>query len=155
MADDTGVRGASRARPGKCDESDCEGLCDLILDLLEDWESEQCETEDDYTDDLVEYLGEALREARSPDDDQPITVEKRVLADFGGPDIIIDDRLVLKLKLGPHQGEKDRPIELCCKYSVEWATWVVVLDIDRKKARNSSSSCSRRAGTTSRSLSPI
>ena len=57
----------------------------------------------------MEYLGEKLREIRSPDDDRPITVEKRVRTDFGGPDIIIDDRPVLELKLEPHEGRRTGP----------------------------------------------
>ena len=60
---------------------------------------------------------------------------KRVRTKFGIPDIVIDDRLVLELKLGPHEGEKDRLIGQCCKYSVEWVTWAVVIGMSRKKAK--------------------
>jgi len=35
----------------------------------------------------------------------------------------------------PHDGEKDRLIGQCCKYSVEWVTWAVVLGMSRKNAR--------------------
>jgi len=114
---------------------DANWLCDLIWDLLEDWESEDCEDEDDYTDDLVGYLRDELREVRAPDDDRRIRVEKRVRTAFGNPDIIIDDRLALELKLGPHEGEKDRLIGQCCKYSVEWVTWAVVIGMSERKAR--------------------
>ena len=72
---------------------------------------------------------------RAPDDGRRIRVEKRARTEFGNPDIIIDDRLALELKLGPHEGEKDRLIGQCCKYSVEWVTWAVVLGMSRKKAR--------------------
>ena len=34
-------------------------LCDLIWDLLYDWEPEECDSEDEYTDDLVEFGGRA------------------------------------------------------------------------------------------------
>ena len=126
---------AAKSQAEKDDEAGCEWLCDLIWDLLEHWESEPCETEDDYTDDLVDYLRDELRDVRAPDDDRRIKIEKRVRTDFGNPDIIIDDRLVLELKLGPHEGEKDRLIGQCCKYSVEWVTWAVVLGMSRKKAK--------------------
>lgn len=126
----------AKSQAERDDSSGCEWLCDLIWDLLMAWESEPCETEDDYTDDLAEYLRDELRDVRSPDDDRRrIRVEKRVRTDFGVPDIIIDDRLVLELKLGPHEGEKDRLIGQCCKYSVECVTWAVVLGMSRKKAR--------------------
>jgi hypothetical protein len=40
---------------------------------------------------------------------------------------------VLELKVGPHEGEKDRLIGQSCKYSVEWVTWAVVIDMDEDK----------------------
>lgn len=125
----------AKSQAEKDDPSGVEWLCDLIWDLLEDWESEHCEHEDDYIDDLVDYLRDELHDLSAPDDDRRIRVEKRVRTDFGVPDIIIDDRLVLELKLGPHEGEKDRLIGQCCKYSVEWVTWAVVIGMSRKKAR--------------------
>jgi hypothetical protein len=109
----------AKSQAEKDDAAGCEWLCDLIWDLLEDRGSEGCEDEDDYTDDLVDYLRDELQDVRSPDDDRRIRMEKRVRTEFGSPDIIIDDRLVLELKLGPHEGEKDRLIGQCCKYSVE------------------------------------
>jgi hypothetical protein len=126
---------AAKSQAEKDDEAGCEWLCDLIWDFLDDWESEPCESEDDYTDDLVDYLRDEVLDVRAPDDDRRIKVEKRVRTEFGVPDVIIDDRLVLELKLGPHEGEKDRLIGQCCKYSVEWVTWAVVLGMSRKKAR--------------------
>jgi hypothetical protein len=125
----------AKSQAEKDDPSGCEWLCDLVWDLLEDWESEPCSTEDKYTDDLVDFLRDEFVDVRSPDDDRRIKVSKRARTDFGVPDIIIDDRLVLELKLGPHEGEKDRLIGQCCKYSVEWVTWAVVLGMSRKKAR--------------------
>ena len=124
----------AKSQAERDDSSGCEWLCDLIWDLLEDWESEPCATEDEYTDDLVDYLRDELRDVRAPDDDRRIRVQKRVRTDFGVPDIIVDDRLVLELKLGPHEGEKDRLIGQCCKYSVEWVTWAVVLGMRKRKA---------------------
>jgi hypothetical protein len=60
-------------------------------------------------------------------------VANRVRTEFGIPDVRIDDRLVLELKLGPHEGEKDRLIGQCCKYSLELVTWAVVIDMDEDK----------------------
>jgi len=117
----------------KDDPAGCEWLCDLIWDLLDDWEPEDCEREDDYTDDLVEFLREGLKGIRAEDDDRRIKVGKRVRTDLGVPDVLIDDRLVLELKVGPHEGEKDRLIGQCCKYSVEWVTWAIVIDMDEEK----------------------
>jgi hypothetical protein len=117
----------------KEDPAGCEWLCDLIWDLLDDWEPEDCEREDDYTDDLVEFLREGLKGIRADDDDRRIKVGKRVRTDLGVPDVLIDDRLVLELKVGPHEGEKDRLIGQCCKYSVEWVTWAIVIDMDEEK----------------------
>lgn len=125
----------AKSQAEKDDSAGCEWLCDLIWVLLEDWEAEGCDDEDDYTDNLVDYLRDELRDIRAPDDDRRIRLEKRVRTEFGNPDIIIDDRLVLEIKLGPHEGEKDRLIGQCCKYSVEWVTWAVVIGMSRKKAQ--------------------
>jgi hypothetical protein len=76
----------AKSQAEKDDPSGCEWLCELIWNLLEDWESEDCETEDDYTDDLVEYLRDELRDVRTPDGDRRLTVEKRVRTEFGIPD---------------------------------------------------------------------
>jgi len=46
----------------------------------------------------------------APDDGRQIKVAKRILTEFGIPDVRIDDRLFLELKVGPHEGEKERLI---------------------------------------------
>jgi hypothetical protein len=33
------------------------------------------------------------------------------------PYVLVDDRLVLELKIDPKEGEKDRLVGQCCKYS--------------------------------------
>jgi len=101
--------------------------------LLDDWEPEGFDSEDEYTDDLVDYLRANLGGVEAPDDGRRIKVAKRVRTDAGIPDVRIDDRLVLELKVGPHEGEKDRLIGQCCKYSVEWVTWAIVVDMDEDK----------------------
>lgn len=74
-----------------------------------------------------------LEDVEAPNAGRRIKVAKRVRTEFGIPDVRIDDRLVLELKVGPHEGEKDRLIGQCCKYSVEWVTWAVVIDMDEDK----------------------
>jgi hypothetical protein len=115
------------------DPDGCEWLCETIGDLLDDWEPENCDFEDDYPDDLVEYLRANLHGVEGPGDGRRIKVAKRTKTPFGIPDVCIDDRLVVELKVGPHEGEKDRLIGQCCKYSVEWVTWAIVIDMDEDK----------------------
>ncbi len=124
---------ANKSNAEKEDPDGCEWLCETIGDLLDDWEPEGCNCEDDYTDDLVEYLRASLQGVEAPDDGRRIRVAKRTKTKFGIPDVCIDDRLVLELKVGPHEGEKDRLIGQCCKYSVEWVTWAIVIDMDDEK----------------------
>ena len=126
---------AKKSEAEKDDESGCQWLCDLIWDLLIEWESEDCETEKDYNDDLVEYLRDELADVEAPDDGRRIRVARRVRTGLGVPDVLIDDRLVLELKLGNHEGEKDRLIGQCCKYSVGWVTWAVVIGMSKRKRK--------------------
>jgi hypothetical protein len=124
---------AAKSQAEQDDPDGCEWLCDLIWDLLDDWVPEHYDSEDEYTDDLVEFLRVQLKDIEAPKDGRRIKVEKRVRTEFGIPDVRIDDRLVLELKVGPHEGEKDRLIGQCCKYSVEWITWAIVIDMDEEK----------------------
>ena len=99
--------GEAKSQAEKDDEEGCEWLCDLIWKLLHEWESEPCETEKEYNDDLVEYLRDELADVEAPDDGRRIKVARRVRTDLGVPDVLIDDRLVLELKLGSHEGLGD------------------------------------------------
>jgi hypothetical protein len=56
-------------------------------------------------------------------------VIKRTKTFRGIPDILVDDRLVLELKVDPTETEKDRLVGQCCKYSQEWVTWAIVIDM--------------------------
>ena len=107
---------AAKSEAERDDPDGCAWLCDLIWDLLDDWEPEDCDSEDEYTDDLVDFLRVNLEDIEAPNDGRRIEVAKRVRTEFGIPDVRIDDRLVLELKVGPHEGEKDRLIGQCCKY---------------------------------------
>jgi len=55
-------------------------------------------------------------------------VTKRTKTFCGIPDILIDDRLVLEL-VDPAETKKDRLVGQCCKYSQEWVTWAIVIDM--------------------------
>ena len=110
------------------DPSGVEWICDLVWNLLDDWEPPDYEREDDYTDDLVQFLRHELRGERG-DDGRRISVIKRTRTFCGIPDILVDDRLVLELKVDPRETEKDRLVGQCCKYSQEWVTWAIVIDM--------------------------
>ena len=58
-----------------------------------------------------------------------MTLELRTSTLFGIPDILINDRLVLELKVDPNKAERDRLIGQCCGYSREWVTWAIVIDM--------------------------
>ncbi|MGC2741853.1 MAG: hypothetical protein WA672_01605, partial [Candidatus Angelobacter sp.] len=107
-------------------------ICGLVWDLLDDWEPPDYEREDDYTDDLVQFLRDELSGERG-DDGRRISVTKRTKTFCGIPDILIDDRLVLELKVDPRETEKDRLVGQCCKYSQEWATWAIVVDMPEER----------------------
>ncbi len=53
-----------------------------------DRESEGCESEDDYTDNLADYLRDELRDIGAPDDGRHIRVVKRSRTKFGNPDVL-------------------------------------------------------------------
>lgn len=122
-------------RKSQAEEDDpggVEWICGLVWDLLDDWEPPDYEYEDDYTDDLVVFLREGLRDERG-DDGRRIGVIKRTNTFRGIPDILIDDRLVLELKVNPRETEKDRLVGQCCKYSQEWVTWAIVIDMPEER----------------------
>ena len=83
------------------------------------------EYEDEYTEDLYEFLDQEL--------DEDITIEMRRKTTRGLPDILIDDRVVLELKVEPKKTERHRLIGQYCDYSVEWVTWAIVIDMPEDK----------------------
>jgi hypothetical protein len=122
-------------RKSDAEREDPEGtawICDLVWNLLDDWEPDDFGREDDYTDDLVDFLRNELHGERG-EDGRRIGVVKRTRTLYGIPDIVIDDRLVLELKVDPKETEKDRLVGQCCKYSQEFVTWAIV--IGRKQSR--------------------
>jgi hypothetical protein len=124
-----------KSQAEKNDPDRAEWICGLVWDLLDDWEPPDFEREDEYTDDLAQFLREELRSERG-DDGRRISVIKRTKTAFGIPDVLIDDRLVLELKVNPTETEKDRLVGQCCKYSQEWVTWAVVIDMPENKVES-------------------
>jgi hypothetical protein len=124
-----------KSQAEKDDPDRAEWICGLVWDLLDGWEPPDFEREDEYTDDLAQFLREELRSERG-DDGRRISVIKRTKTAFGIPDVLIDDRLVLELKVNPTETEKDRLVGQCCKYSQEWVTWAVVIDMPENKVEN-------------------
>lgn len=121
-----------KSQAEKDDPDGVEWICDLVWDLLDDWEPPDYEREDDYTDNLVQFLRHELRGERG-DDGRRISVIKRTKTFCGIPDILVDDRLVLELKVDPRETEKDRLVGQCCKYSQEWVTWAIVIDMPEER----------------------
>ena len=116
----------------KDDPDGVEWICDLVWDLLDAWEPIDYEREDEYTEDLTQFLRRELSSERG-DDGRRISVIIRTKTVCGIPDILIDDRLVLELKVDPRETEKDRLVGQCCKYSQEWVTWAIVIDMPDDK----------------------
>lgn len=121
-----------KSQAEKDDPEGVEWICDLVWNLLDDWGPADFEREDEYTDDLAQFLRDKLRSERG-DDGRRISVIKRTKTAFGIPDILIDDRVVLELKVDPTETEKDRLVGQCCKYSQEWVTWAIVIDMPERK----------------------
>src|SRR5882724_5662668 len=117
-------------RKSKAEKDDPEAvrsLCEIVGDVLDRWKPPCYDCEDRYTKHLYRYL---LREL-----DEEISVELRTSTSRGLPDILIDDRLVLELKVNPKKTERHRLIGRCCDYSVEWVTWAIVIDMPDHKVR--------------------
>src|ERR1035441_9446214 len=68
---------AAKSQAEKEDSEGCAWLCDLVWDLLNDWEPPDYDSEDEYTDDLVVFLREELHGVKARDDSRPIRIAKR------------------------------------------------------------------------------
>lgn len=80
------------------DPEGTEWICNIVWDLLKEWEPPEMECEDDYTDDLCEFLMEEISEVLE-EEDPDVAIEKRTNTLHGIPDILIHDRLVLEVKV--------------------------------------------------------
>ena len=103
---------------------ECEEVCNEIAELLQGWEpGEDCESEDELTRDLADYLEYQSEWEIEIYPDSP----------EGKPDILIGDLLALELKVNPGKGERDRLIGQCAGYSRLWVTWAIVIDSSESK----------------------
>ena len=110
---------AKKSRAELDDPDQAEDVYNDIRDLLDAWEpAPECETEDDFTHDLADYLDEYS--------DWEIEIYPNTRE--GKPDIVIGDLLALELKCAPSKGECDRAVGQCAAYSRQWITWLVVID---------------------------
>ncbi len=110
---------AKRSRAEREDPKGVEEVCEEIGEVLDAWEPpDDCEDEDDFRDDLAEYL-EANTECE---------IEITPGTSEGKPDILIDDLLALELKYDPSKAELDRCVGQCMSYSREWVTWIILID---------------------------
>lgn len=120
------VEEAKRSRAEREDPEGVEEVCEEIGEVLDAWEpSEDCEDEDDFREDLADYL-EANTECEI--EVAPGTME-------GKPDVLVDDLLALELKVDPSKAERDRCIGQCMSYSREWVTWIILIDTPLSKTR--------------------
>jgi hypothetical protein len=132
-----------KSRAEKDDPDGVEWLCGLVGELLTGWSPRGYDTEDEYTDSLFRYLDRRLPESLEEEDDtdsdqgdddeddedERIELACRESTPYGTPDILIDNRLALELKVNPNKAERDRLVGQCSGYSREWVTWAVVIDL--------------------------
>ena len=126
-----------QARKSQAERDDSEGvewICNLIGDLLNDWEPRHYDEEEGYTRSLFRYLKRELDDLLE-EDDPDVTLEMWPSTAHGVPDILINDRLALELKVNPKKDERDRLVGQCCGYSREWVTWAIVIDLPPHKVR--------------------
>jgi hypothetical protein len=103
---------------------DAKEAYDEIGDLLDNWETdEDCETEDDYTQNLADYL--------AANTDWEIEIYPNTPE--GKPDILIGDLIALELKINPSKNESNRYIGQCAGCSRLWITWMVIIDAPQSK----------------------
>ena len=96
-----------------------EEVCEEVAELIDEWEpDEDCESENEFTEDLASYIKE----------NSELTIEVFPGTPEGKPDILIDNVLALELKVGLGKSERDRLIGQCAGYSRKWVTWTVIID---------------------------
>ena len=121
------------ARKSRAEKDDPQGLaqlCEEIAPVLDNWEPEGFEDEAGYVEDLYEYLCEEYIDNQDSYGDE---IELRPDTREGIPDILIDDRLAIEVKINPRKTERDRLVGQCAGYSREWVTWIVLVDTSPSK----------------------
>ncbi len=109
---------AKKSRAEKDDPDGVEEVCSEIAPILDDWEPDGCETEDDYVQNLFDYL----------DEETDFEIEMFPNTREGKPDILINDLLALEVKVNLSKNERNRLIGQTAGYSREWVTWIVLID---------------------------
>ena len=117
---------AQKSRAENDDPEGVEEVCETVGPVLDDWDPDDYDNEDSYVADLFKHL-----DANLPKD---FDVEMFPSIREGKPDILIDDRLALELKVNPRKGERDRLVGQTAAYSREWVTWIVLVDTPESKA---------------------
>jgi len=112
---------AALSKQSEAEQEDPDGVkeaCEEAGKLLEDWEpEEEWDVEDDFRDDLADYLGEQSE----------WEIKVAPVTEVGQPDILIGDLLALEVKLNPSKAERDRCVGQCANYAKKWATWVILI----------------------------
>jgi hypothetical protein len=124
----------AKSQAEKDDPEGTEWICDIVWDLLDDWEPPDMECEDDYTEHLFRYLRREIRKVLEHDDPD-VALEMRTGTLHGIPDILIHDRLVLELKVTSKKSERDRLVGQCCEYSRGYVTWAIVIDWPERRVQ--------------------
>lgn len=125
---------AKKSRAERDDPDGVEEVCSFFGPLLDEWEPDQLDTEDDYVEDLFNHLTDddeeedGENEADDETDGTDFDVEMRPSTREGVPDILIDDRLAIEVKVNLSKAERDRLIGQTAAYSREWVTWIVLVD---------------------------
>jgi hypothetical protein len=111
---------AKKSRAEKDNAEGVEEVCKTIAPILDEWEPDGYETEDEYVEDLFDYL---VRVAPGDYDFEmfPSTHE-------GKPDILVDDLLAIEVKCDLSKAERDRLIGQTAAYSRAWVTWIALID---------------------------
>ena len=120
---------AKKSRAEKDDPDGVEEVCNAIAPILDDWEPEQFETEDDYVEDIFNYLVDETQETEETD----FEIEMCPSTHEGKPDILIHDRLAIEVKVNLSKAERDRLIGQTAAYSREWVTWIVLIDTSESR----------------------
>lgn len=116
-------------RKSRAEKEDAEGtrwICEIVGKLLDDWEPGEFDCEDDYTEDLFEFLSEEIGEELE-EGDPKVKLTMRTGTTHGIPDMLIYDRLALELKVSSRKSERDRLVGQCCEYSRGYVTWAILM----------------------------
>ncbi len=108
-----------KSRAERDDPDGVKEVCEEIAPLLDAWEpADNSRTEDDFVDDLADYL----------ETNTDWEIEVAPGTPEGQPDVLIGDLLALELKVNPSKSELDRCVGQCAGYSRLWVTWIVLID---------------------------